>query len=47
MERIGTGRYSNMAGVGRNWNIEERKSKRRTGGGQTRKGMKRNRYEDT
>ncbi len=27
-ERIGTGRYRNQAEEGRNWNIEERKSKR-------------------
>ncbi len=27
LERIGTGKYRKKAGVGRNWNIEERRSK--------------------
>ncbi len=33
MERIGTGRYRNKARAGRNWNIEERRSKRIPAGG--------------
>jgi hypothetical protein len=33
LERNGTGKYRNKAGVGRNWTIEERRSKRIPAGG--------------